>query len=64
MPEHKPRHHRNSLRYLCAVPRPLRTAVARSNDAARAEAYNAATDALRRFRDAHLRIVALYIVSP
>jgi len=28
------------------------------------EAYNAAVDALCRFRDAHLRIVALYIVGP
>ena len=33
-------------------------------DAALTEAYNAALDALRRFRDAHLSIVALYIVSP
>jgi len=33
-------------------------------DAALTEAYNAAVDALRRFRDAHLRIVALYIVGP
>jgi indoleamine 2,3-dioxygenase len=33
-------------------------------DAALTEAYNAAVDALRRFRDAHLRVVALYIVGP
>ena len=33
-------------------------------DAALTEAYNAAVDALRRFRDAHLRIVALYIIGP
>jgi indoleamine 2,3-dioxygenase len=33
-------------------------------DAALTEAYNAAVDGLRRFRDAHLRIVALYIVGP
>lgn len=34
------------------------------DDAALTEAYNAAVDALRQFRDAHLRIVALYIVGP
>jgi indoleamine 2,3-dioxygenase len=33
-------------------------------DLALTEAYNAAVDALRRFRDAHLRIVALYIIGP
>lgn len=33
-------------------------------DAALTEAYNAAVDSLRRFRDAHLRIVALYIINP
>ena len=33
-------------------------------DAALTEAYNAAVGALRRFRDAHLRMVALYIISP
>lgn len=59
-----PRHHRNFLRHLSSVPRPLRAEVARMGDAALTEAYNAAVDALRRFRDAHLRIVALYIVSP
>lgn len=59
-----PRHHRNFLRHLGAAPRPLRAAVACMGDAALTEAYNAALDALRRFRDAHLRIVALYIVGP
>lgn len=58
-----PRHNRNLLRYLGAVPRPLRAAVVLSDDAARVDAYNAAMDALHRFRDAHLCIVALYIVS-
>jgi indoleamine 2,3-dioxygenase len=64
MRAYMPRHHRNFLRHLGAAPRPLRTAVARMNDAALTEAYNAALDALRRFRDAHLRIIALYIVGP
>jgi indoleamine 2,3-dioxygenase len=64
MRAYMPRHHRNFLRHLGAAPRPLRAAVARMGDAALTEAYNAALDALRRFRDAHLRIVALYIVGP
>ncbi|KAI0273961.1 hypothetical protein BGY98DRAFT_1118691 [Russula aff. rugulosa BPL654] len=64
MRAYMPRHHRNFLRHLGAAPRPLRAAVARMGDAALTEAYNAAVDALRRFRDAHLCIVALYIVSP
>jgi indoleamine 2,3-dioxygenase len=64
MRAYMPRHHRNFLRHLGAAPRPLRTAVAKMGDAVLTEAYNAAVDALRRFRDAHLRIVALYIVGP
>jgi indoleamine 2,3-dioxygenase len=64
MRAYMPRHHRNFLRHLGAAPRPLRAAVACMGDAALTEAYNAAVDALRRFRDAHLCIVALYIVSP
>jgi indoleamine 2,3-dioxygenase len=64
MRAYMPRHHRNFLRHLGAAPRPLRLAVARMGDAALTEAYNAAVDALRRFRDAHLSIVALYIVGP
>jgi indoleamine 2,3-dioxygenase len=64
MRAYMPRHHRNFLRHLGAAPRPLRVAVARMGDAALTEAYNAAVDSLRRFRDAHLRIVALYIIGP
>lgn len=64
MRAYMPRHHRNFLRHLSSVPRPLRAEVARMGDAALTEAYNAAVDALRRFRDAHLRVVALYIVGP
>ena len=64
MRAYMPRHHRNFLRHLGAAPRPLRAAVACTDDAALTEAYNAAVDALRRFRDVHLRIVALYIVGP
>ena len=64
MRAYMPRHHRNFLRHLGAAPRPLRAAVAQMGDAALTEAYNAAVDGLRRFRDAHLSIVALYIVGP
>ena len=64
MRAYMPRHHRNFLRHLGAAPRPLRTAVACIGDVALTEAYNTAVDALRRFRDAHLRIVALYIIGP
>ncbi|KAH9016124.1 Indoleamine 2,3-dioxygenase [Lactarius pseudohatsudake] len=59
-----PRHHRNFLRHLAAAPRPLRMAVERTGSAALTDAYNAALAGLRRLRDAHLRIVALYIVGP
>jgi len=64
MRAYMPHHHQNFLRHLSSVPRPLRAEVARMGDATLTEAYNAALDALRRFRDAHLRIVALYIVGP
>lgn len=64
MRAYMPRHHRNFLRHLAAVPRPLREAVARTGNAALTDAYNAALDALRRLRDAHLRIVTLYIIGP
>ncbi|KAI9439567.1 Indoleamine 2,3-dioxygenase [Lactarius indigo] len=59
-----PRHHRNFLRHLAAAPRPLRVAVERAGNATLTDAYNAALAGLRRLRDAHLRIVTLYIVGP
>ena len=64
MRAYMPRHHRNFLRHLAATPRPLREAVARTGDAALTDAYNASLAALRRLRDAHLRLVALYIIGP
>ena len=64
MRAYMPRHHRNFLGHLGTAPRPLRAAVARTGDAAFVDAYNAALEALRRFRDAHMRIVALYIIGP
>lgn len=67
-----PRHHRAFLNHLANNPRPLRDLVFRavSTDPAKAEgnaileAYNAAVMALKEFRDAHMTIVALYIVIP
>ncbi|KAH9061374.1 Indoleamine 2,3-dioxygenase [Lactarius vividus] len=64
MRAYMPRHHRNFLRHLAAAPRPLRAAVERTGDTALTDAYNAALAGLRNLRDAHLRIVTLYIVGP
>jgi indoleamine 2,3-dioxygenase len=64
MRSYMPRHHRNFLAHLSAAPRPLREFVLASDDATLHEAYYGAIDALKRFRDAHLRIVAIYIIGP
>lgn len=64
MQSYMPRHHRAFLRHLSANPRPLRTLVQETSDAKLQEAYNAAVMALKVFRDAHVRIVAIYILSP
>ncbi|PCH39352.1 Indoleamine 2,3-dioxygenase [Wolfiporia cocos MD-104 SS10] len=64
MQSYMPRHHRAFLRHLSASPRPLRTLVEAAGDAPLLEAYNAAVTALKVFRDAHVRIVALYILGP
>ncbi|KAI5123804.1 hypothetical protein M0805_009099 [Coniferiporia weirii] len=68
MQSYMPRHHRAFLQHLAASPRPLRALVAAETADARnpelLAAYNAAVDALRTFRNAHLRIVALFIVGP
>jgi indoleamine 2,3-dioxygenase len=64
MRHYMPRHHRNFLRHLSSNPRPLRAIVDASHDAELLESYNLAVKALKTFRDAHIRIVALYIVGP
>ncbi|KAI0337031.1 Indoleamine 2,3-dioxygenase [Trametopsis cervina] len=64
MQSYMPRHHRNFLRHLSANPRPLREFVEASGSAPLKESYNAAVTALKIFRDAHVRIVAIYIVGP
>ncbi|KAL4064593.1 Indoleamine 2,3-dioxygenase [Scleroderma yunnanense] len=58
-----PRHHRAFLRHLTANPRPVRTLVERGNPEL-VGAYNQAVGAVKAFRDAHIRIVAIYIVGP
>ncbi|KAF6765826.1 tryptophan 2,3-dioxygenase [Ephemerocybe angulata] len=79
MQEYMPRHHRAFLNHLANSPRPLREYVLANSttanptasseeDMARGEklleAYNAAVQALKVFRDKHMIIVALYIVGP
>ncbi|EMD31468.1 hypothetical protein CERSUDRAFT_119688 [Gelatoporia subvermispora B] len=64
MQSYMPRHHRAFLRHLSSSPRPLRTLVENSDNAPLREAYNAALIALKEFRDMHVKIVALYILSP
>jgi indoleamine 2,3-dioxygenase len=60
-----PRHHRAFLAHLSANPRPLRELVSSpSADPQLIEAYNAAVLSLKEFRDAHMIIIALYIVNP
>ncbi|KAI0035381.1 tryptophan 2,3-dioxygenase [Vararia minispora EC-137] len=61
-----PRHHRAFLRHLANAPRPLRELVEeyQEKDSGLADAYNRAVGAMKRFRDAHMRIVALYIMGP
>ncbi|KAI6141958.1 Indoleamine 2,3-dioxygenase [Pisolithus thermaeus] len=58
-----PRHHRAFLRHLSANPRPMRD-FAQTKTPELAEAYNQAVVAVKGFRDAHIRIVALYIIGP
>ena len=66
MQTYMPRHHRAFLRHLAAAPRPLRALVDDwiDREPALGEAYNAAVNAMKRFRDGHMRIVALYIMGP
>lgn len=62
-----PRHHRHFLRHLSSDPRPLREAVERSSGHVGKElreAYNATVRSMKAFRDAHMKIVALYIIGP
>ena len=57
------RHHRNFLRHLTVNSRPVRNLVI-SGDQGLVEAYNDVVRTVKEFRDAHLQIVALYIIGP
>ncbi|KAG1821602.1 Indoleamine 2,3-dioxygenase [Suillus subaureus] len=60
-----PRHHRNFLRHLSANPRPVRTFVTQMKpDVELLDAYNSAVQSVKEFRDAHIKIVAIYIIGP
>lgn len=59
-----PRHHRRFLNHLSSAPRPLRELVLNAGDPILLEAYNGTLTALREFRDAHMKVVALYIIGP
>ncbi|KAJ3511528.1 hypothetical protein NMY22_g15618 [Coprinellus aureogranulatus] len=69
MQEYMPRHHRAFLNHLAHTPRPLRDFVLskfkESPDGEKLlQAYNAAVQELKVFRDKHMIIVALYIIGP
>ncbi|KAF8343600.1 tryptophan 2,3-dioxygenase [Amanita rubescens] len=64
MQQYMPRRHRSFLQHLAANPRPLREFVVNAEPGELVEAYNGAVKALKEFRDAHMIIVALYIVGP
>jgi indoleamine 2,3-dioxygenase len=53
--------HRDYLVYLENSPRPLRELV--KETPVLRDPYNSAVKALRKFRDAHIRIVCLYVVN-
>ena len=59
-----PRHHRAFLRHLIANPRPVRGLIEGGDHPELLDAYNSAVGAMKAFRDAHIRIVAIYIVGP
>jgi len=59
-----PRHHRAFLKHLSSAPRPLRELVLNARDSVMLDAYNGAVKALKEFRDAHMTVVAVYIVGP
>lgn len=64
MQAYMPRHHRNFINHLKAVPRPIRKlAMLSGPDSPVWLAYNEAITALQEFRSAHIRIATLYIIS-
>lgn len=63
MQTYMPRHHRAFLRHLSANPRPVRGLVDSGNPDL-VEAYNSAVSSVVSFRNAHIQIVASYIIAP
>lgn len=61
MRRYMPGKHRDYLTYIAEYPRPIREAA--QNTPAIREAYNTAIAALKKLRDAHMRIACLYIVT-
>lgn len=62
--QYMPRHHRAFLTYLGTIEKPVRALVQAHLDNERlSSGYNTAVDALKRFRDGHIRIATIYIVS-
>jgi indoleamine 2,3-dioxygenase len=60
-----PRHHRNFLRHLENNPRPLKALVEANRDyPGLLDAFNASIETLKEFREAHIRIVGVYITGP
>jgi indoleamine 2,3-dioxygenase len=65
MQTYMPRHHRNFLQHLSANPRPVRTLLEQGTpNAELLDAYNSAVLSVKEFRDAHIKIVAIYIIGP
>jgi indoleamine 2,3-dioxygenase len=64
MQAYMPRHHRNFINHLKTVPRPIRKLAMQSGpDSPIQLAYNEAVTALKEFRNAHIQIATLYIVT-
>lgn len=60
-----PRHHRNFLRHLSTTPRQVRTLLTPGTpNAELLDAYNSAVLSVKELRDAHIKIVAIYIIGP
>lgn len=60
-----PRHHRNFLHRLENNPRPLKALVDANRDHPELlDAFNTSLESLKQFRDAHVRIVAIYVAGP
>ncbi|KAM6490727.1 tryptophan 2,3-dioxygenase [Amanita muscaria] len=64
MQQYMPRHHRHFLHHLATCSNLREFVIARSSSHQLVDAYNGAIVALKEFRDAHLIIVALFIVGP